>query len=180
MVNPNASRLLFCGDKNVSLIHLFLVNSRSNGTALSHLDTQTKAMKCCRAFQIFTACFSESSHIHSQVRFWDEFGFGILKFSVLLKLPRTLLLGEKLGWAEIRKISRWVWGLWEGFWLWLEMGEEEGSRGGVKSFDFVILLLGIEDQNRGRASDMWLSLHFLRKLMFFTLTVLIRSTAMKT
>lgn len=84
------------------------------------------------------------------------------------------------GWAEIRKISRWVWGLWEGFWLWLEMGEWGGKSRGVKSFDFVILLLGIEDQNRGRASDMWLSLHFLRKLMFFTFTVLIRSTAMKT
>lgn len=59
-------------------------------------------------------------------------------------------------------------------------GRGGGKSRGVKSFDFVILLLGIEDQNRGRASDMWLSLHFLRKLMFFTFTVLIRSTAMKT
>lgn len=66
------------------------------------------------------------------------------------------------GGAEIRKIFRWVWGLWEGFWLRLEVGECRGGLRRVKSFNYTSSPAWHTATKEGEGQLGWISLIYLR------------------
>lgn len=105
--------------KNTSFIHRFLVLARSNGISLSHLDKQAAAVKCCRAVQIFSAClWVKAPAAVIRLDFGMNLGLESLNSQCSSNCrERCCWVKNWEGWAGIRKISRWVWGLWEGFWL---------------------------------------------------------------
>lgn len=106
--------------------------------SVSHLEKQTEAVRCCRVSVTLSVCWVWKSPqaLRSDVGMNLDFEASNSQ-SGWSSWRRCCWVKNWEGGAEIRKIFRWVQGLWEGFWLWLKVGNEEEGSLGVKSFGYT-------------------------------------------